>query len=359
MNVLQNNKLTICLTVCLVAAVASLPAGAETIPQTVYLENGIKAYIYDPSTIMGSMTVRDDYGRLNLVLSDGTSYILVEDIADPVIANKGDGSFHPMNPEYVREALDDIDAGRKIPLEIEVYILPLPRRYVLYSSSSGRRIFLSPGVYEVTAALAAFSVTHEFGHRFQNEFLPDSDEDRWNEYLSMRGILDDPLYCSTSQHANRPAEVFAEDFRFLFGSELANYTGTIENTALALPDQVEGLSEFISSLAGVTVASAGGDDIPGGRLILGASNYPNPFNPSTLVEASLAPAQEPYPVMVRIYDSNGSLVRKLYAGDSAGGLLKVGWDGRNDSGRLSGSGVYFYRIEAGGESKSGKMILLR
>ena len=43
----------------------------------------------------------------------------------------------------------------------------------------------------------------------------------------------------------------------------------------------------------------------------------------------------------------GRTVRKLVDGTQGAGSHAVDWDGRNDSGRMLPSGIYFYRLEAG------------
>jgi hypothetical protein len=86
-------------------------------------------------------------------------------------------------------------------------------------------------------------------------------------------------------------------------------------------------------------------------------NYPNPFNPGTMIRYSL---QEPARVKIRIYDVAGRLVRTL-ALDSPtdAGLNEVSWNGRNDLGRDVPSGLYFVRIHASREVGTGKMLLIR
>jgi flagellar hook assembly protein FlgD len=41
------------------------------------------------------------------------------------------------------------------------------------------------------------------------------------------------------------------------------------------------------------------------------------------------------------------------------GRHQVTWDGRDTSGRQVASGVYFYRLQAGAETRSGKMVLMK
>jgi flagellar hook assembly protein FlgD len=41
------------------------------------------------------------------------------------------------------------------------------------------------------------------------------------------------------------------------------------------------------------------------------------------------------------------------------GRYQVSWDGRDDSGRQLSSGIYIYRLQAGGFVQSRKLLLLK
>jgi cell surface protein SprA len=85
-------------------------------------------------------------------------------------------------------------------------------------------------------------------------------------------------------------------------------------------------------------------------------NYPNPFNPSTTIPYFL-PVDGP--VRLTVFDINGRPVnRKVYALQSAG-IHYATWSGRDDAGRSVGSGVYFYRLEAGGKQLTRRMVLVK
>jgi flagellar hook assembly protein FlgD len=47
------------------------------------------------------------------------------------------------------------------------------------------------------------------------------------------------------------------------------------------------------------------------------------------------------------------------AAEYSAGLHRVGWDGRDSGGRAVSSGLYFYRLEAGGFDQTRRMVLLR
>ena len=91
-------------------------------------------------------------------------------------------------------------------------------------------------------------------------------------------------------------------------------------------------------------------------FFLGA-NFPNPFNPSTSIEYGLP---QDSPVALTIYDILGRRVRWLVRQDrQAAGLYTVGWDGRDEAGRAVGTGLYFFRLDAGSFSHTQKMTLLK
>ena len=90
-------------------------------------------------------------------------------------------------------------------------------------------------------------------------------------------------------------------------------------------------------------------------------NYPNPFNPETWIPFKLAKDAD---VAIHIYDVSGRLVRELKLGfKEAGSYMSrskaVYWDGRNEMDERVASGVYIYRMTAGGKSFVRKMVILK
>ncbi|MCB0291414.1 MAG: T9SS type A sorting domain-containing protein, partial [Calditrichaeota bacterium] len=85
-------------------------------------------------------------------------------------------------------------------------------------------------------------------------------------------------------------------------------------------------------------------------------NYPNPFNPETVVSYRLSVVSD---VKLAIYNVLGELVRNLHQRRETPGLHSVRWDGRDDAGRPVCSGVYIYRLETAQQTATRKMILLR
>ncbi len=118
--------------------------------------------------------------------------------------------------------------------------------------------------------------------------------------------------------------------------------------------RIEAVDRFGGSqtfnLAPVTALGA-----PPTRLALHAAR-PNPFNPSTTIGFTL-PATGP--VQLTIHDPSGRTVRTLVDAMLGASEHTVEWDGRDDRGHLVGSGVYIYRLSAGGQVLTDRMVLVK
>ena len=101
---------------------------------------------------------------------------------------------------------------------------------------------------------------------------------------------------------------------------------------------------------------AGGDDaipVPALRLRV----VPNPFNPATTITYDL-----PEPggkVSLCVYDVRGRRVRTLVNRRETGGSHSVTWNGLDDGGVASPSGIYFSILESGRDRAVGRMVLVR
>jgi len=78
---------------------------------------------------------------------------------------------------------------------------------------------------------------------------------------------------------------------------------------------------------------------------------PNPFNPSTTISYSLSESGE---IKLEIFNVLGQRIEFLYSGRQSAGTHNITWDAS-----AFPSGVYFARLEAGGNSENMKMVLLK
>ncbi len=87
--------------------------------------------------------------------------------------------------------------------------------------------------------------------------------------------------------------------------------------------------------------------------------YPNPFSPSAdrfvRIRYKLEGDEQ---VEIRIFDFAMNLVRNLTDERQTGGEREVSWDGTDNNGARVANGVYFYAVEAGGETFWGKVLVL-
>lgn len=314
-------RLALALMVALLASGSA--ASANELQSSV---RGLGVVIHDADETMANFCHWTD-GKLMFDMPGGASWELVTDIDDPAILNHGDGRFHPFDANEVRSAL----AGVRYPLErvsAQVFILPYPRRAGLESAAGAGVILLSPGVRPLAVETQHAEFTHELGHVVQYALMPDADTTAWGRYRRVRGIVDASTFSSSSMHVNRPHEIFAEDFRALFGDAQANYSGTIENSQIAYPTSVTGLENVMLNLAdaptlasGIVVTSASHGQVALAR------------NGSTAADLD-------------VFDVAGRRVAQLIGVRDAAGC-HWNWDGRDASGSRIGATVLFARARDG------------
>ncbi|HHY38905.1 MAG TPA: hypothetical protein GX507_08280 [Clostridia bacterium] len=161
---------------------------------------------------------------------------------------------HSLKPIQLvdREAYGEALNGVSFPLhwltEYRICILPYrlfdyPDTLALTLDANATYVFAT--TWQLTPRMVHRLAVHELGHVVDFRLM---NEKRWAEYRKIRGLTDTMKYRDTSPyHKDRPREVFAEDFRLLFGAELAA-KNPHENFGLANPKEVPGLKDFFLSL---------------------------------------------------------------------------------------------------------------
>ena len=85
-------------------------------------------------------------------------------------------------------------------------------------------------------------------------------------------------------------------------------------------------------------------------------NFPNPFNPVTTLEYSIP---ENMVVQVTIYDNMGRLVKNLFNASQRAGTNRIQWNATDNMNQPVPTGMYIYRIQAGNQVETNKMIYLK
>ena len=90
------------------------------------------------------------------------------------------------------------------------------------------------------------------------------------------------------------------------------------------------------------------------RFALGP-NYPNPFNPSTIIPYQLAASSQ---VRLEVFNLLGQRLATLVDGERSAGFHTTTWHATDGAGRAVGAGVYIYRMTVGVERQTGRMVLI-
>jgi len=285
--------------------------------------------IHDADETLQQYCRTESDGRLWLELPGGARFELITTTDDPAIINKGDGAFHAFESREIQSAISQVRYAVSR-LSVHIYVLPYPRRGGLESAAGPGLILLSPGVRPLSVQHQHAELVHELGHVVQYALMPDADRDAWQRYRDLRGIDDEQVYSGASAHSNRPHEIFAEDFRALFGGADANYSGTIENATIGYPTGVQGLSNFILGLAEDSTRT------------IAMSVWPNPSR-GTMTFSRSGSARS----ILDVFDAQGRRVATL--APAAGALgVRWTWDGRDAAGSRVGPGILFARPREAG-----------
>jgi hypothetical protein len=84
--------------------------------------------------------------------------------------------------------------------------------------------------------------------------------------------------------------------------------------------------------------------------------YPNPFNGRAFIQYELP---QNTIIRIRILDSRGRVVRRIYEGSQGPGRYRQDWDGRREDGSPASSGGYLCALEAGKIRRTVKMQLIQ
>ncbi|MFZ1948009.1 MAG: hypothetical protein WAW06_10730 [bacterium] len=296
----------------LIAAAAGVGAASGT------LVGGIAVY---PPEEVAAMCVREG----------ATTYLEIPGARRYAIDLDRAGLYWPMPLTEVLEALAQI--GYPLDgLKAQVVILPAPRQGLAESSTEGSVVFLSPGRIGYPTAHVHYTVAHEVGHLVHHALLPGRDDPGWRQYAALRD-LDLGAARSAQDHASRLHEIFAEDFRSLFGGGLAQCGSGIENHDLAMPQTVAGLREFFLSLP----------DMWGAKVRFYVA--PNPFRDLLAIKTFSLGQTGGALAGATIYNVEGRMVAAL--SPSGPQVSELVWDGRDADGRRAPPGVYFAALRGG------------
>ena len=101
------------------------------------------------------------------------------------------------------------------------------------------------------------------------------------------------------------------------------------------------------------LAALAGSVLPEGFAL--GPNYPNPFNPSTIIPYQLAASSQ---VRLEVFNLLGQRIATLVDGERPAGFHTATWHATDATGRAVGAGVYIYRMTVGVKHQTGRMVLI-
>jgi len=131
------------------------------------------------------------------------------------------------------------------------------------------------------------------------------------------------------------------------GQITVNYQGGF--AGLAIPGELAGKGSMIIKLQTNPSGIEDESKNPGSFNLY--QNFPNPFNPSTTINYTIARQAS---VDVSVYDIRGNFVKRLFADTQEAGNHTIEFTSKDMA-----SGIYFVRVTAGSETKTIKATLLK
>jgi M6 family metalloprotease-like protein len=89
------------------------------------------------------------------------------------------------------------------------------------------------------------------------------------------------------------------------------------------------------------------------------SNYPNPFNPVTMISFHVSEELDTENVELIIYNLKGQKVKNFGLSNLESGINEVVWNGTDNNNRSVPSGIYLYKLKTASGSLNRKMLLLK
>jgi FlgD Ig-like domain len=148
-----------------------------------------------------------------------------------------------------------------------------------------------------------------------------------------------------------------EDWRLIYGDtgiDRANSILQISDNDFAVLGftQSTGSSDFWFLRLGL-VTGINNSSLPDNKIFM--NNFPNPFNPSTIIEFSI---QNKSKVELIIFNIKGQKINTLAQSELEKGSHSIIWNGEDKYGKPVCSGIYYYMLNINGKTEAVKKCLL-
>jgi len=130
----------------------------------------------------------------------------------------------------------------------------------------------------------------------------------------------------------------------------------------AIYNDIDGTTNDMGAYGGPTPYELGPTNSEENTVNIAAINsisvYPNPFNPTANISLSINENDIQLPITVEIFNIKGQLVKTIVNNEIVQTINFV-WNGKNNNGDSTASGMYFIKMETATSSVSKKMLLLK
>ena len=228
-----------------------------------------------------------------------------------------------VNPLYSGQALHDYE-----PMMYYEFLV----KYSDLSGSLGIYGFLEGNVYDVNS------------NPVENATIEFYRDENWLENIFIPAVTDEQGFFNT--------QIYAKNYEV---SACINGIAYIDTFLTIEPDS----TTFVDFYTDYAPSSSDNYEISQPSSYCNLTNYPNPFNPST--EISFSVPQTSSFVTIEIFNSRGQIIKTIKIPNSSSqNPNQITWDGTNETGKQVPSGVYLYKLVAGGkELAANKMLLLK
>jgi hypothetical protein len=239
-------------------------------------------------------------------------------------------------PEADQYSIYDPDYG----IQIYVYVVPSSgyTYYYTYQYSNGYRY-----VYNYPDG-----TTYEYEYNYYGMDHMDA-----HEFLTATILIDDnavTLGGTATMNLSGSQNISSNSGSYNYGSCPYTYTTTYNNHYYSASST--GTLDPSVLFKGRIVAD--GSALPEHISLDGV--YPNPFNPSTMVQFALP---EGAPVKLMVFDLQGKELSRLVDGYIEAGRHEILWNGKSAAGYRLPSGVYLTRLVTPGFTQTVKMLMLK
>ncbi len=170
-------------------------------------------------------------------------------------------------------------------------------------------------------------------------------------------IDDDPLFVAATEGDGADYDGLLADWNMLTGSPCID-AGNPD----AMYNDVDGTRNDMGAYGGPTPCEYEPTDSEENTVNIAAVNsisvYPNPFNPTANISLSINENDIQQPVSVEIFNVKGQLVKTIVNNEVVQTTNFV-WNGKDNNGDSTSSGMYFVKMKTVTSEVSKKMLLLK